>query len=260
MNQLAQLQRALQAHVIDGELAIADAIDSSTDIPAATRLQIYADAYRLRLIDGLQANYPVLAQLLGEETFARMAQEYLAIYPSRHYSVRWFGHRLAEFLSEFADYRDQQWLHELASWEWKIATAFDASDATALTPSHLSAVAPEEWPQLQFTFHPSVQRISLDTNVAAIIKADGNGERLPVPTKLDVRTEWLIWRQDLTVQYRSLDAAEKSAIDVAINSATFEEICEAIVGHVADEQVPLCAVNFLKQWITDQCLIESTTS
>jgi hypothetical protein len=251
---LAQLQRALQAHVIDGEFEITSSIESSEDIPAATRLRIYSDAYRLRLIEALAANFPVLAQALGEEAFARLAQEYLVVFPSRHYSIRWFGHRLAEFLSEYPDYRAITWLHELAAWEWKIATSFDAADAALLGMNDLAGVAPNEWADLRLTLHPSVQRIALESNVVAIVKAKDREESLPVPAK-QTRTEWLIWRQDLGVLYRSLDIIEAAAIDAIRHGASFGEMCESMAEHGATEdQVPLLAAGYLKQWLTDQCL------
>ncbi len=255
MSHLAQLQRSLQSHVIEGDLAIVAAIDSSAEIPAAIRLKIYSDAYRLRLIEALQANYPVLALLVGDELFSRITQEYLAIHPSQHYSIRWFGSGLAEFFAKFPDYREQLWLAELAEWEWKIATAFDAHDATALTMEHLAAIAPADWPELQFTPHPSLQRITLETNVVEIVRAAGNGESCPQPAKIESRAEWLIWRKDLTVQYRSLDAAEAAALDAVIGGATFSEMCEAIAEFVDAEAVPLQAVSYLQQWIADHCLV-----
>jgi hypothetical protein len=240
--------------VIDSDGAIADAIDAAADIPAATRLGIYSDAYRLRLIEALQANYPLLAQLIGEHAFSRLAQLYLAVEPSRHYSIRWFGHRLADFLRAHPDYRKQPWLPELAMWEWTVAAAFDAADATVLTAEQLGAITPDAWPDMRFVFHPSAQRVALTTNVVDIAKAAADNLSLPRPAT-HVRTEWLVWRQDLTVQYRSLDANEAAAIDAAVAGGTFGDLCELLVARDADEdQVPLIAAGYLKQWIFNHCL------
>jgi hypothetical protein len=257
MSRLAQLQSALQAHIIDGDLRVTDSIDSSAEIPAATRLQIYSDAYRLRLIEALQANYPLLAQLIGDDAFARLTQLYLVLHPSRHYSIRWFGHRLAQFLGEYPDYCDQPGLVEMARWEWKIAIAFDASDAVSLTEQDLASLAPEEWPQLKFSVHPSMQRIALMTNAVAIVRAANGGESLP-PVTIAPQTEWLIWRQELSVQYRSLSAIEAAALDAVAAGASFSEMCEAIAQYVAADDVPLQAATFLKQWIAGQYLVSNT--
>lgn len=258
MSNLARLQRDLQAHVIESDDVIISAIDSTGDIPAATRLKIYSDAYRLRLIEALEANYPVLAKLLGDEAFGRMTQEYLAIHPSRHFSIRWFGHRLPEFLREFADYSDKPWLAELAEWEWKIAAAFDAADATPLSVDDIAQVTPDNWAELRFTLHPSVQRVSLSTNVVTIVKSAADDIALPSPAPLDANVNWLIWRNSLAVQYRSLEPAEAAALDAIATGATFGGMCEAIAHLVDEEAAPLMAATFLKNWLGDQLLVANS--
>jgi len=251
---LVALQRSLQAHVIDGDDAIVNAIDCTDTVPADTRLKIYSDAYRLRLIEALEANFPALAKLLGDEAFSRVTQEYMTIHPSRHFSIRWFGHRLSEFLSESPDYRDQPWLGELANWEWKIATAFDAADTTLITIDDIARVSPDEWAELRFALHPSVQRISLATNVVSIVKAVATDSEIPTPTRLDATVDWLIWRQDLGVQYRSLEPAEAAALEAISVNATFGEMCEVIAEHAAEEDAPLQAASYLKTWLGEQLL------
>src|SRR5262245_60134591 len=72
MSSIAALERGLQAHILDGDQAIALGIDSSEQVSAATRLKIYSDAYRLRLIEALQANFPIIEQLLGPDEFGRL--------------------------------------------------------------------------------------------------------------------------------------------------------------------------------------------
>jgi hypothetical protein len=256
MSNLAQLQRALQAHVLDDDSAIEQQIESSDAIPAATRLQIYADAYRLRLIEALEANYPVMAKVLGAEAFNRLAQQYLAVNPSHHFSIRWFGHQLAEFLCALPEYTDRAWLAELADWEWKIAASFDERDEQSLRIEHLGNVLPEQWPTLRFAVHPSVRRVSLTSNVVAMVKAVDANAAPPTPAQLLEANEWLIWRRDLSVQYRSLVASEAAAIDALIAGANFSELCESLAEFVDEADVPSVAAGFLQQWIADQLLAD----
>jgi hypothetical protein len=262
MMEYSQLPRALQAYILGndalGEAEIAAAIASSPAISAATRLNIYADAYRVRLIEALQANFPVLAQALGEAAFALLAQQYLAVVPSRHYSVRFFGHRLAEFLRTYDPYHEQPWLLELATWEWSVATAFDAADTPLLTIETLTEVPANAWPELRFVLHPSVHTITLTHNVAALVNAVAHSEALPAPQALAMATEWLIWRENLQVHYRSLAAPEAVALTAIREGATFSEMCESIANHAAntadDAEIPMLAAGLLKRWITAQVL------
>jgi hypothetical protein len=260
MTTLAELQQALQSHVLHGDDAIVRAIDESSQIPASVRLGVYSDAYRLRLIEALESNFPVLAKLMGEAPFARLTQEYLLQHPSRHFSIRWFGDRLAEFLTKYPDYREQPWFAELAQWEWKIASAFDADDITPISMEDIARHPPETWSDLRFSPHPSVQSISLSTNVAAIFKAAATEADLPAPVRLVTRTDWLIWRQDLTVQYRPLDEIEAIAIGALLGEITFGEMCERLVEKMDADEVPLRAAGLLKQWIADCCVAGAKTA
>jgi hypothetical protein len=255
---LQQLQKALQAHVLDGAMEIAGAIDSSPEVSADVRLGVYSDAYRLRLIEALAGNFPVLSQVLdrfdGEGAFDKLTQLYLAAHPSRHFSIRWFGDRLSEFLAQVAEYADRSWLAELAQWEWHVAAAFDAADATVLAVEDLGSVAPEDWPAMRFEVHPSVRRMTVTTDFMPVLKASQSDDALPQPKSECAAAEWLIYRKDLVVEYRSMAASEAKAFEAARDGATFGEICELLADYFAEDEVPLHAASYLKQWTMDHCL------
>ncbi|MGI9330937.1 MAG: HvfC/BufC N-terminal domain-containing protein, partial [Gammaproteobacteria bacterium] len=99
MSGLAERQAQFQAHLTHGADDVAAHIVGDEKADSATRLQVYFQAYRLRLIDVLQNDFEGLHALLGDEAFSRMVQAYLEEHPSRHPSVRWFGQHLPAFLS-----------------------------------------------------------------------------------------------------------------------------------------------------------------
>lgn len=259
---LERLQRAMQDHVLHGDAAIVPQInatgqDSAGQDSGAIRLAIYADAYRLRLIDALAHNYPRLQQLLGVETFAGLAQRYIDKHPSTSVSVRWFGHRLGDALSDddLGESRGQPRLAELARWEWAIAAAFDARDASPLTEAALTEVEPAAWPTLRFRFHPSLQRLQLHTNAPAAFKALSDETDCPAPATLESPQAWLIWRQDLTTRYRSLTRKEAKTLDTLRNDGTFEQVCEVLCEWHEPGEVPVQAAMFLKGWIGEGLVV-----
>lgn len=253
---LERLQRAMQDHVLHGDTAIVAQINATGQDSAgqdcggqnlgAIRLAIYADAYRLRLIDALAHNYPRLQQLLGVETFAELAQRYIDKHPSASVSVRWYGHQLGDELSED---QGQPRLAEFARWEWAIAAAFDAQDASPLNEAALTEIEPAAWPTLRFRFHPSVQRLQLHTNAPAAFKALSDETDCPAPVILESPQHWLIWRQDLTTRYRSLTREEAQALDTLRNDGTFEQLCEVLCEWHEPGEVPVQAATFLKGWV-----------
>jgi len=258
MTTLAELQRDFQRHVMHGHERIVDAVESTPDVPAATRLAIYSEAYRLRLTEALASTLPRLQQLLGNEEFARLAGEYIELSPSSYPSIRWFGDRIPTLLDR--SYRNRPWVAELARWEWTLAAAFDAADAEPVGVEALGAVAPEQWPGLQFTFHPSVQLMRVKTNAPLLFKALAEDETPPDGVKLDESQPWLIWRESLRTQYRSLAADEAAALDNARNGGTFESLCDTLCEWHEPDAVPLQAAGMLKRWVLEQMIVAVSVS
>ncbi|MEO7169851.1 MAG: DNA-binding domain-containing protein [Sphingomonas sp.] len=96
----ADLQAWLQAAMLDGEAADArDHVLGDNRLTAEMRVGIYAQGYRLRLLECLGTEYPVLSALAGPTAFGLFAQGYIAAHPSRSYTLYDFG-------ADFADYLD----------------------------------------------------------------------------------------------------------------------------------------------------------
>ena len=89
---LADLQSWLQAAVLDGAADDARAhIQGDNRLTAEMRLGIYAQGYRLRLLECLGLEYPILSALAGPTAFGLFAQGYIAAHPSRSYTLYDFG-------------------------------------------------------------------------------------------------------------------------------------------------------------------------
>jgi hypothetical protein len=250
---LAQLQRDLQHHVLNGDAAIADAVNGTAAVPAATRLAVYSNAYRIRLADALGDNMPRLREFLGEEEFGAVAARYIDAHPSQFASIRWFGDRLAQELER--SHSEQPWVAELARWEWALAASFDAQDAPTVGIEALASIAPGDWGELHLQFHPSVQQLLLTTNAQALFKALAEEQSPPEPAILEHPQSWLLWRQDLKTQYRSLEPAETAALTVVRGGGSFGEMCEALCEWHEAAEVPLVAAGMLKRWIVETLLI-----
>jgi hypothetical protein len=246
--QLRHLQRELQTHLLGEPSAIADAIVDAPPLPIAERLGIYSNAYRVRLIDALADTYPVLYAVLGDEDFAALGDEFLAAHPSVHRSIRWYGAELADFLERRPPYADQPILAELAALEWTLAEVFDAADAEPQPRAAFSAIDPADWSGLQFAFHPSLRRLLLRWNTAAVWQAMSREEAPPDPSCADQSVPWLLWRQNLQNYFRSMTADEAAALDSALRGENFGQICETLSEWLPDEEIPLRAAGLLGTW------------
>ena len=261
MSPLRDLQTDFKSFLLRGNERMLDRVVGSAKVSAPRRLAIYYDAYRLRLLEALDANYPVLHAWIGDEEFEQLGLAYLDAHPSTHFSIRYFGHRLPEFLVTEA-YRDRPYLSEMAALEWALSEAFDADDGAVMSIEDMASIPPDAWPAMRFRFHASVRRLNLHWNVPPIwrainqnIDAEKNGAGpltdVPAPLAGEYPQSWLIWRQELKTYFRSLPVDEAWAIDTAIAAGTFAEICEGLVEWIDAQNVALHAAGLLKRWIID---------
>lgn len=256
MRHLRSLQLRFQDYLIGVSDAIEGDIISTENALAEHRLGAYYNAYRIRLIDCLAVDYPALMHCLGREAFENMALDYLQRHPSTHPSVRWFGTRLPEYLRDNYPGQDQEFLHELASYEWAQTLVFDAADSDSLFQlEDMAQIQPEAWPDLTFQFKPALQWLDLHWNVTLVESAIDGGTEIPPRQRSEFPQRWLLWRRQLKTHWRSLEVHEAWVIEQAAQGANFAAICEGLLEWVDAEQVALVAAGFLKQWIADQLII-----
>jgi len=248
---LARLQSGFQDYLLRGGDGFAAEVAGDARADAATRLGIYHDAYRLRLLEALETDYVALRAHLGAEEFKRIGRAYIEAHPSDHYSLRWFGRHLPAFLAATTPWSDRNELTELAAFEWSMTEAFDAPDAERATVADMGTLPPEVWPGATFEFHPSLRRLDLRSNAPALWGAADAGESLPAPEQADDPVSWMMWRQDLRIYFRSLGIEQASTLDRLRAGASFAEACERLTEWIDPQHVGLHAAGLLKQWLED---------
>jgi hypothetical protein len=249
MSRLTHIQNDFQSFLLRGDAAVEAHVVGTERVPIATRLGIYGEGYRARLIEALQANFPILTKLLGEGDFATLATAYVRAHESPFFSVRYYGNALAEFLATEADYAGAPVLAELARWEWAMTEVFDAADAAPIGPGDLARVTPDEWADLRFDWHPSVRRLELAWNAPQIWKAVGDDAEPPEVTLETNPVRWLLWRQELRSYFRSLAAEEALVLDAARQGESFGGVCSLLSGIFGDAAAPAHAASFLRAWV-----------
>lgn len=232
-----------------GDPAIGDAIVGTQEMPGTRRLDVYVNAYYVRLIEALRSDYTALAALLGDDEFARICGDYVRAYPSHYFSLRWFGQYLPLFLRTGGE-PDSDLLAELATFEWAFVDAFDAPDVALADESAAASVPFDAWPALCIEFHPSLRTVELHWNSLEIWKAARASTALPQPQRAVDAVTCLVWRPQLLSQFRMLDADEAAALAAARDGADFAAMCEALSDwHDDDAALAVRAASLLKTWL-----------
>jgi len=257
MNTLYETQQAFLDYLMAQSDDFEQYIVGTKRFNKAKRLGIYADAYASRLIESLQDNYPALHTLMGDCQFNRMANQYLEKYPSQHFSVRYFGHKLDQFLQQDMQYNINPVFAEMAAFEWALRAAFDAEDQTPITIAALQDIPIEQWGAMQFTLHKSVHRLNLEWNIATLWLAIENQEDAIPAEKNAYPIAWRIWReQELKIFYKSLAVDEAWALDAIIDRYNFADICTGLCEWVDEIHAPQRAVTLIQTWINDGLIVD----
>ena len=217
---------------------------------AEERMDLYAGAYVTRLMEVLEEHFPGLWGLMGDEQFWRLCREYVGSKPSGFFSIRHFGHEMADFLGSTQPYSSYPQLAEMAAFEWAQGAVFDAADSEAVAESSLQEVSPQRWGAMRFRFTEAMQLLDLSWNVPSIWQALGRGETPPEPVCEEVPVVWLVWRQELDPCWRPLDVDEAWALQQALAGHEFATLCEGLLEWVEVQHAPLRAAGFLKSWLS----------
>jgi hypothetical protein len=248
---LRELQEQLQSHLLLGDARIAQHIVGTPRVDAHTRLAIYFDAYRLRLLEALRVDFPALHTLAGDAEFERIGRAYLDVHPSGHFSIRYFGQQLAGFLQ-----RDDRWralpvFAEMAAFEWALGLSFDACDSPLIGVEDMAVIPPEAWAHMRLGLHPSLQRLDLLWDVPGLWKAIEEEQPPQAPVAADHPLAWIIWRRELQSFFRSTPVDEAWAIDSLRQGESFAAMCEGLCEWIDETRVAAQAALYLRRWVQD---------
>jgi hypothetical protein len=246
---LARTEQAFQDGLLGRSDEILRALRGNARESAEAMFGVYRNAYWTRLVEALGNDFPGLRALLGEAAFDRMARAYIARHPSEHPSIRWAGRKLAEFLAHEAPYREDPWLGDMARFDWALAFAFAAPDASAAGLADLAGVPPAFWGSIRLRLHPTLDcfRAATPVDEARPRLLEATGVALDRQVRCDRAI--MVWRVEHDVKFRAIDALEHAALQAMQDGATFGDMCELAARQIGAEAAPLRAAEILQGWL-----------
>ncbi|NVD08122.1 DUF2063 domain-containing protein [Vibrio sp. JPW-9-11-11] len=158
---LAQLQSNFNAAL--HYQANAEQCDIVSDaFSAEERLQIYRNNFIISLSEVLQATYPMLLALWGEECFAQVARQHVLHHPLTSGDVSHYGNHFSDTINQFPALVDAApYSPDVARFEWVMDQSVQqynhSPTLNGLRPLEgLSQISTAEHCQIKVHLHPSV--------------------------------------------------------------------------------------------------------
>ncbi len=262
-------------------------------LPAAERLDVYANMYFYRLLECLGEDFPRVQAAVGGDRFHNLVTDYLLAHPSEQPSLRFLGRRLPRFLEAHALAREFPYLPDLARLDWARVEVFDAPDAVPLTRRALARLPEDRAGEARFTLIPAFELLPLEFDVVPIWRrlqeerprenagarpddavetsacASSTDSRSPEAAEPAGATEPLgprsaprrrtavrVWRSGFVVYHRNISEEEARCLEMVRAGEGLARICQQIAAGRSVARAPERVGRILQGWIDDGILAD----
>jgi hypothetical protein len=250
---LDELQNSFQSILLDADCSGAVWVnDSAHDLSSRDRLNIYHNAYRIRLIDVLLDTFEHTAIYLGDDWFHQLASAFVQSHHSTHTNIGLYGQAFSQFLA--VQLADDLEVSELASMDWKLRRAFDGPDSTVMTHDGLQQLASVQGASFRLQPVPTLSITTQHYNTLDIWHAINQEQHPPEVEQLREPIDVLIWRKGHSPHFRSLTKIESAAIDCISSKTALDDIGAALEREFPDADVATEFGVMLHRWLDDEII------
>ena len=243
---LLEIQRDFRAWLITGNE------NEARKFAAAARagLCVYQNNYRAQLVACLEDAFARVKAWLGDEAFLAAAIDHIERTPPSDWTLDRYGRDFAETLRRL--YPQHPEVAELAWLDRTLSDVLIGPDADPLETHQLATV---DWDRAALRLTPTLRLGRLTTNSTAIWSALSAGKAPPNLERLSTPATLLVWRQNFTSCFRTLDEHEAQAIEHVMAGWTFGALCAKLVEAKGESEGVKIAGTWLAQWLREGLLI-----
>ncbi len=187
----------------------------------------------MALIGALEARYPVVRRLVGDDFFRGMAGAYVAAEKPRTPALIHYGVNFADFVAHFPPAAEIAFLADVARLENAWIEAYHAADADAVGIDDIAGRAPEAIEMLRLRVHPAARCC------ASPIPPPRSGPPRKRKANRGAREVWaaeqaLVTRPDADVFVRALPPGGFAFAEALFSGATLGEAAAHCAGEDFD--------------------------
>ena len=120
-------------------------IRPSKTLTSVERVGVYQGMYLMRMVEALQNDFPAVAHFLGEAPFLDLVTRYVAVHPSRSYTLNRLGDHFPEFIRKSRLVRTKGFVADLARLEHLVTEVFDSPESPAWPADEVARIPEEAW-------------------------------------------------------------------------------------------------------------------
>ena len=174
---LVEFQGEFADAIIAVEAPIPGAIQSYAGAAAASRFGIYRNNVLAGLLNALSAKFPIVRKLLWEDSFQRIAREYIAINPPKSPVLLEYGENFPHFIRKSGLSAASAYVADVAALEAARVRAYHAADANPISHDALAVLPADRLAHMRLLLHPSVELVKSRFPVVGIWEANrDNGD------------------------------------------------------------------------------------
>jgi hypothetical protein len=164
-------QSAFAKALLDPEAAIPSGITDPLGRPAPKRFAVYRNNVATGLGKALEAAFPAVNSLLGDEFFLAMALDFLRQHPPQSRIMMLYGAEFPAFIKGFAPAASLGYLPDVARLEQALRESYHAADAQGLSAASIAEIPQNRWPGLRLSLAPALRVVQSDWPVLSIWRA-----------------------------------------------------------------------------------------
>lgn len=148
--------------------------------PDPARFAIYRNNVFVALIKPLEARFPVVRRLVGDEFFRAMARDFVLESKPASPLIMNYGDEVPQFIRRYEPAATLPYLADVAALEAAWTRAYHAADAMPLEPGALAEMPVEELLATPLMAHPAATLISSPFPIGSIWAAHQADDVLPI--------------------------------------------------------------------------------
>ena len=213
------------------------------EFPVNKRLQVYLDAYEIRLEQATRMDYPALEHYIGAEALQEALHAFVRATPSHVWDLNHYPLHFAEFFCSTTTH--DALAQSLASLEAAITEVFWKPDSEALEPSALAAMDMEALAVRVFTPRAALKLLELPREANAYLSAFREGVETE---ELAHAPEYLcVVRHPRNVQRMVLAPDEYKLLQALCNGVPFGDALATIA--TPPETLAAALPGYLQRWL-----------